>query len=471
MALVDKGRLRHWQDKADTLINRTLDRHVRLAVTGLSRSGKTAFITALVHQLEQAGFQTARLPQWQLYQSGRLLGVKRVPQLNHHIPSFRYEAGLAALLGEPPSWPEPTRTVSEIRLELRFQTCHPLLRHLRHEASRLFLDIVDYPGEWLLDLPLLSQSYDQWSAQVREQLNRPALRALAQPWLELGATLDPTAPIDEPRVAQLAEAYTRYLHDCRDQLGLHLIQPGRFVLPGEYAGAPMLQFVPWVWSSPVSDPGPESLYLLLEERFEHYKQHLVRGFYREHFAGFDRQIVLVDCLQPLQAGAEAFADLEQTLGLLMQSFHYGSSNWWRRLFAPRIDKLLFAATKADHVTPDQHGALLGLLRQLVQPGWGQARFEGIRVECLALAAVRASEYHQLEHEGQPLTVLEGTTVSGETVALFPGQLPSGRPDAGFWQGQPLAYLTLRPRAMSRDRSMPHIRLDQALEFLLGDKLT
>ncbi|QSA19914.1 YcjX family protein, partial [Vibrio furnissii] len=33
------------------LIHRGLDSHVRLAVTGLSRAGKTAFISSLVNQL------------------------------------------------------------------------------------------------------------------------------------------------------------------------------------------------------------------------------------------------------------------------------------------------------------------------------------------------------------------------------------------------------------------------------------
>ena len=32
-------------------LNRTFDRQVKLAVTGLSRSGKSVFITSLVHQL------------------------------------------------------------------------------------------------------------------------------------------------------------------------------------------------------------------------------------------------------------------------------------------------------------------------------------------------------------------------------------------------------------------------------------
>ena len=33
-------------------------------------------------------------------------------------------------------------------------------------AGSLTLDIVDYPGEWLLDLPLLGKSYEEWSAEA-----------------------------------------------------------------------------------------------------------------------------------------------------------------------------------------------------------------------------------------------------------------------------------------------------------------
>ena len=48
MTLLDKLPWQSWQETADTLVNRSLDRHLRLGVTGLSRSGKTGFITALV---------------------------------------------------------------------------------------------------------------------------------------------------------------------------------------------------------------------------------------------------------------------------------------------------------------------------------------------------------------------------------------------------------------------------------------
>ncbi len=193
-------------------------------------------------------------------------------------------------------------------------------------------------------------SYEQWSEQVREQLRRPELQALAASWLAPEWQAD--QGFEERPVAQLAERYTDYLHACKQELGLHLIQPGRFVLPGEYAGAPMLQFVPWVWAMPVGEPAEGTLYATLKQRFEQYKQHLVQGFYEQHFAGFDRQIVLVDCLQPLNAGAASFGDMQQAIARIMESFAYGKSNWWRRLFSPRIDKLLFVASKADHVTPN-----------------------------------------------------------------------------------------------------------------------
>lgn len=76
----------------NALVNRSVDRHLRLAVTGLSRSGKTAFITAMVNQLLNihAG---ARLPLLSAVREERLLGVKRIPQRDFGIPRFTYDEG------------------------------------------------------------------------------------------------------------------------------------------------------------------------------------------------------------------------------------------------------------------------------------------------------------------------------------------------------------------------------------------
>ena len=52
------------QDSAAKLFSPTL----RLGVTGLSRAGKTVFITALVHNLTRGG----RLPLFEAWSSGRI---------------------------------------------------------------------------------------------------------------------------------------------------------------------------------------------------------------------------------------------------------------------------------------------------------------------------------------------------------------------------------------------------------------
>jgi predicted YcjX-like family ATPase len=112
-------------------------------------------------------------------------------------------------------------------------------RHFK-ETSTLYLEIVDYPGEWLLDLPMLAQDYLSWSRQMTGLLQGQR-EAWSARWRQLCDGLDPLAPADENRLAEIAAAWTEYLHACKRE-GLHFIQPGRFVLPGDMAGAPALQF-------------------------------------------------------------------------------------------------------------------------------------------------------------------------------------------------------------------------------------
>lgn len=460
------------QSELTALMNRSVDRHLRLAVTGLSRSGKTAFITSLVNQLLNI-HGGARLPLFSVAREDRLLGVKRVPQRDMGIQRFTYDEGLAQLYGDPPAWPTPTRGVSEMQLALRFRSQDSLLRHFKQTAT-LYLEIVDYPGEWLLDLPMLAQDYLSWSRQMNGLLQGDRAEWAAE-WRQLCATLDPLAPADENRLAAIADAWTRYLLRCKQE-GLHFIQPGRFVLPGDMAGAPALQFFPW----PQLKEGDEarlaqadkgSNIAMLRARYDYYCQHVVKGFYKNHFLRFDRQIVLVDCLQPLNSGPQAFNDMRLALTQLMQSFHYGQRTLFRRLFSPVIDKLLFAATKADHITADQHANLVSLLQQLVQDAWQNAAFEGINMDCLGLASVQATQSGLVDHQGQQIPALRGHRLSDSApLTVFPGEVPSRLPGSAFWQQQGFHFEQFRPQRLDVDRPLPHIRMDAALEFLLGDKL-
>ena len=74
---------------------------VRLGVTGLSRSGKTVFITGLVANLLQHG----RMPQLRAAAQGRIEAVYLQPQPDLTLPRFAYEDHLAAMTGDDPQWP------------------------------------------------------------------------------------------------------------------------------------------------------------------------------------------------------------------------------------------------------------------------------------------------------------------------------------------------------------------------------
>src|SRR6201988_1369302 len=158
---------------------------VRLGVTGLSRAGKTGFITALIHGLTRGG----RFPVFEAYASGRIARAHLTPQPDDAVPRFAYENHLRALIEER-RWPNSTVDISELRLVIDYQR--------QNGADRtLTLDIVDYPGEWLLDFPLLYKIYDQWSNESLAPSRDQPRAKLAAPWHAHLATLNASGREDE----------------------------------------------------------------------------------------------------------------------------------------------------------------------------------------------------------------------------------------------------------------------------------
>lgn len=451
------------------LIERGRDRQLRLAVTGLSRAGKTAFLTSLVNQLRHAGID-ARLDLLKSAREGRLLGAQRVSQPDLGVPRFPYDEAIVALESTPPQWPEPTRGISELRLQLRHRTRRA--RGLLGSTATLTLDLIDYPGEWLLDLPLLEHDFLSWSVAQLDAIG-PERRHFAAGWrreAEMHAAGD---EVDEARLAALSEYYAESLRDAR-KAGFSHLQPGRFLLPGDLQGAPVLQFFPLPGIGKQDRQRLEalpasSLYQTLAKRFRYYQQHVVKPFYREHFRRFDRQIVLVDILGALNAGPERFEDLSLALGTLMQSFDYGKRSLRNRLFSPRIDRLAIAATKADHVTPDQYSNLIVLLEALLAEPIKDLRYADVPMRAFSLAAIRATEAREVDEGGKRQPALRGHGLDGEPLLLYPGDVPAKLPEPAFWQRQGFSFAAFRPPDPA-DGALPHIRMDAALEWLIGDKL-
>lgn len=463
------------QNELNQLINRGFDRTLRLAVTGLSRSGKTAFITSLINQLLSINQNsTSHLPLFDAARKGAILAVKRVPQRDLSIPRFDYEANLRDLSQTPPQWCQSTRGVSETRLAIRYERQGGVLRHLK-ERGTFYLDIFDYPGEWLLDLPLLNEDFQQWSDEQKKVTE--GLRAeLAQPWLQALKELDLSAVANEDVLAQLAQGYTDYLLACKAQ-GMQFIQPGRFVLPGDLDGAPALQFFPLVhlsheqWQSLKKRAKSNSYFAVLTKRYDYYRHKIVKGFYENYFSTFDRQVILADCLTPLNHSQQAFLDMQTGLNQLFKNFHYGKRHFLHRLFSPRIDKLMFIATKADHITTDQMSNLVSLMRQLVQEGGRHVEFEGIETEYTAIAAIRATKQVIVNQNGQQIKALQGVrSTDKQLITLYPGSVPSKLPPAAFWKNQShFDFDSFEPQPLELGEPIPHLRMDAVLQFLLGDR--
>jgi predicted YcjX-like family ATPase len=452
---------------------RLVNHHVNLAVTGLSGSGKTAFITSLVNQLIEAN-EAAHLPFFSVVRESRLIGVKRDVQPNLTFSRFAYEDAMAKLTQTSPQWPESTKGISQVRLKIKYKKSRGLSKYLTEDAT-LTLDITDYPGEWLLDLPLLDMNYAQWSKHCEEELSDPKRNELAMPFFAALADLDLHAKGDELALQNIAELYTQYLIDCQAH-GYQLLQPGRFILPGEFFGAPVLHFFPVTSAQleqqedDLNSPAKGSNAELLMQRFKHYKTQVVQPFYKEHFKRFDRQVVLVDCLSALNRGFHSYQDLQKALDWLMGSFQYGSSNILNRLFQPKIDKLVFAASKADHITPDQQTNLVKLLESMLHSARKQIQFDGVITESTAISAIRASKSGLGELNGESIPVLQGINVQGSAVTLFPGEVPQSCPAPEFWEQQAFEFPKLSPPIMNAEHVLPHIRMDQVLDFLLADKM-
>jgi hypothetical protein len=481
--IVEEARLsaRALKDYGDHFFNPT----VRLGVTGLSRAGKTVFITALIHGLTRGG----RFPVFEPFATGRIARARLEPQPDDAVPRFDYENHVRTLIEER-RWPNSTVDISELRLVIDYQR--------QNGADRtLTLDIVDYPGEWLLDLPLLNKSYEQWSAEsLGLSRERPRARLAAQ-WHAHLATLNARERADEQAALTSARLFTDYLRACRDErFAMSLLPPGRFLMPGNLAGSPALTFAPL--DLPAEGAAPEgSLWAMMVRRYEAYKDVVVRLFFRDHFSRLDRQVVLVDALAAFNSGPEALVDLEAALAGILDCFRIGRSTLLSTLFRPRIDRILFAATKADHLHHSSHDRLEAVLRRTVSRAVATAENTGAEIDVVALAAVRATREAQVQRGREKLPSILGTPAASEItggeafdgnteVATFPGDLPADPEQLfageGAFRGLSSAaaektdfrFLRFRPPQLDSPETdgpmLPHIRLDRALQFLIGDRL-
>lgn len=452
----------------DTVSAPFSDPVIRLGVTGLSRAGKTVFITSLVANLTNRG----RMPQLVSAANGSIQTAYLQPQPDDTLPRFDYETYLGRITAKDPSWPDGTRQISELRLSLKVQPTGLLAGF--SGPRTVHIDIVDYPGEWLLDLGLLDQSYDDWSAAA---IARADGRPEGDAFLNALAGIDPDMKLDEPAAKALSNVFTSHLQASREA-GFSDCSPGRFLLPGDMAGSPVLTFAPLTGASGKRG----TLGREFARRFESYKRNVVKPFFRDHFAKIDRQVVLVDVLGAIHAGPPAVNDLRNAMADILGAFRPGRNAFLTRIFqGRRVEKILFAATKADHLHHTQHAQLTAITEALVRDAKDRADFAGATTGAMSIAALRTTVEETVDHRDGPLNVVRGRLLdSGKQAAFYTGKLPTdpahllgpARAGALEWDGDGYAVMRFSPAPLDLKPGdgPPHIRLDKATQFLIGDKL-
>jgi len=493
---------RNLADSASSAIDSTVNEDtVRLAVTGLSRAGKTVFITSMIQNLLALGAGRDTLPKLtkRLSKDGRsrLRGVHLMPAGAATVPLFDQAANLAVLASEAPAWPERTQDIAQVSLAIEVDRRSSAGRLLG--SRRVRLDILDYPGEWLLDLPLLDQSFTDWSTRTLDMLRQQPRREHAEKFLGF---LDRAAhagdTVSEILVREGHTLYREALLACRAHHGLRYLQPGRFVCPGPRSDAPFL----WFFPIDIDDPTPErgTMAALLAERFETYKDDMRRNFFDTHFASFNRQVVLVDVLSAIHAGKAAFDDTVLAIRELSNALRYGGRSWSREFAATavrgasqllpgilnratdsavrtlsnsRIERVAFVATKADHVPRLRRDNLRNLLRDFAGATGHRSQEIGAAVSYHVAAAILSTDDGTARIDGRPVEVVRGIKLGEDSIRpFFVGDVPSGLPPDTFWSDRYFEMPVFRPPPIdpTGTAGIRHLDLDVILDDLIGGLL-
>lgn len=427
-----------------------------IVVTGLSRSGKSTLFTSLMAQLLQrtyGGDDHQPLPLLKTLPLDRLVDVEFVDN-DDDTPRFPYQEHFNQL--KQRQWPTSTRSVSAFAIRLAFEREYEWLAQVVGQEKRQ-LNIYDYPGEWLMDLPLIEKSFADWSAQVlAQQLSEPQ-KTHAKDWQALLAQFDfdqqPTADATE----ELIQAYRAYLKQAKAD-GISILQPGAMLFDDN-----------WDWRGQGFCPLPSKISIdpshawtrRFQSHYDDFVTQWLKPLQKRFFAHADKQIILLDLMEGLNFGKAYLSEMKEALNHLVSSFVYGKREWYQRFHQPLgIVKVAFVVTKADLVPQDQHANLLQLLKDISQGAVQQLQDKDVEVEFFLVSSLIATKPDNQAHS------LMYKHLSGETrIARF-DDIPQRIND--WREGDFYPYLKALPPKIEQEGDIRAMNFDRLLDYMLKD---
>ena len=239
-----------------------------------------------------------------------------------------------------------------------------------------------------------------------------------------------------------------------------------------------------------------SLAAMMERRYEAYKSHVVRPFFRDHFARLDRQIVLVDALAALNSGPAACAISKRALTEVLDRLpHRARQRCCRRCSGRKSTRSCSPRPRPTICTTSATTGWRRSCGNLTARAIAARRGVRRRGRCdRAGRRARDPRGRGAAAARETLDAIVGTPLAGESsTARFSTARPRRRSfpancrptrarsfaatalaHAGGRSRLPLPALPPAGRRFGADGKplpLPHIRLDRACQFLFGDRLS
>ncbi len=422
----------------------------KIAITGLSRSGKTIFITSLIEQLllqKKITPITAKKQAFNVTIKSPTTSIKR----------FDYYS-LKKIIKEYHQWPDGTDDITSTTLEFETKSRYRFLNN-----SKFRIELIDYPGEWILDIAMLGLSYEQWSEKTINWMKNIDEEIVTDYLNSIHELSDKSK--GEGIENNIHQQYSKMLSFLKNNHYSNLA-PGRFLMPSDLAHDPILCFAPINQSN-------SPLHQIFKERYEHYLENIVKNIQLEHFRGFDRQIVLIDIIEALQNGHNCYSDMKDGLRSMMSLYDHKNKNFISQWFSSSIRKVTFVATKADLITSSQHKNYSALLNEMVDDIRKKMDINHIKTDTHIISSIKCTETVIREHNGKNLSCIQGISLKEKKkIVLYPGEMPHSFPSPQEWDTKAYNYEIFLPSNISYKDNIPfdHINMDKVVNSLIGEFL-
>ncbi|GAB6069215.1 YcjX family protein [Thiomicrorhabdus hydrogeniphila] len=360
----------------------------KIAITGLSRSGKSMLFTSLIIQLnERAQVKSGgsyTLPLLKSLPMDSIVSFDILPILGEAL--FPISDCIDAL--ENQKWPTATDQIYGFELKVTSKQPARLKKLLGRSHQITRFRFYDYPGEWLTDLPMLDLTFEQWCHKVTAQQTTEPQKTLAAEWLKFLETYNFDLQPTEALVKELVLRYRDYLVQAK-AAGISMLQPGGY----------LLDKTPYNWQKHGFVPLPAKITCdlkhpwmkIMSANYSAYQVTWLEQLKQKYFSDFDSQVILVDLFEGLRHSRQHLMQLKESLSNLAGTFINGQT-WFQKMLGKSVmTKVAFVATKVDLVPSAQNQNLLSLLKDVSSGARSKFEEQDITFNHFLLSSIRVTK--------------------------------------------------------------------------------